>query len=106
MSPERRGGVAPSPKADAYSLAALLYLLITGQRPTGAVPRPSTFELDPRLDELFAEALQARLRLWLPGFCAAVRAEDRTGFWAGAAALLLAALDHNSLTTQPEERTV
>jgi len=56
---------------------------------------------DPR-----AEALQARLRLWLPGFCAAVRAEDRTGFWAGAAALLLAALDHNSLTTQPEERTV
>lgn len=57
VAPERRGGVAPSPKADAYSLAALLYLLITGQRPTGAVPRPSTFELDPRLDELFADAL-------------------------------------------------
>ncbi|PYF10924.1 TorA-specific chaperone [Rhodobacter viridis] len=56
---------------------------------------------DPR-----AEALQARLRLWLPGFCAAVRAEDRTGFWAGAAALLLAALDHATLIPQPEERTV
>jgi TorA-specific chaperone len=56
---------------------------------------------DPR-----AEALRDRLRLWLPGFCAAVRAEDRTGFWAGAAALLLAALDHHLLIPQPEERTV
>lgn len=56
---------------------------------------------DPR-----ADALRDRLRLWLPGFCAAVRAEDRTGFWAGAAALLLAALDHDELIPQPEERTV
>jgi len=57
VAPERRGGAAPTPKADAYSLAALLYLLVTGQRPTGAVPRPSALELDPRLDELFADAL-------------------------------------------------
>lgn len=56
---------------------------------------------DPR-----ARSLRDRLRLWLPGFCAAVRAEDRTGFFAGAAALLLAALDHDELIPQPEERTV
>nr|AAD13673.1 DorD [Rhodobacter capsulatus] len=56
---------------------------------------------DPR-----AGSLRDRLRLWLPGFCAAVRAEDRTGFFAGAAALLLAALVHDELIPQPEERTV
>lgn len=57
VAPERLGGGGPSPKADAYALAALLYALVTGRWPTGAVPRPSALELDPRLDALFAEAL-------------------------------------------------
>jgi tetratricopeptide (TPR) repeat protein len=57
VAPERRGGAAATPKADAYALAALLYLLVTGQPAVGSVPRPSTLALDPRLDELFADAL-------------------------------------------------
>lgn len=56
VAPERQDGLEGDAKADVYSLAALLYQLITGQRPVGAV-RASRFELDPRLDELFADAL-------------------------------------------------
>ncbi|MCH9682427.1 MAG: hypothetical protein K0V04_13400, partial [Deltaproteobacteria bacterium] len=57
VAPERLAGAGPTAKSDAYALAALLYRLITGRNPTGAVVRPSELELDARLDTLFAEAL-------------------------------------------------
>lgn len=56
VAPERQAGRRGDPRADVYSLAALLFRLITGQWPVGAV-RASRFELDPRLDDLFADAL-------------------------------------------------
>ncbi|MFD2174208.1 TorD/DmsD family molecular chaperone [Rhodobacter lacus] len=55
---------------------------------------------DPR-----AEDLVARLASWTPELLTAVKAVDSTGFWAGAADLLSAALAR-SLNRKPEERTV
>ncbi|SOC09105.1 TorD/DmsD family molecular chaperone [Rhodobacter maris] len=55
---------------------------------------------DPR-----AEDMAARLAGWTPDFLTAVKAVDPTGFWAGAADLLSAALAR-SLHRKPEERTV
>lgn len=40
--------------------------------------------------------LLARLTAWVPAFCELCAARDVSGFWAGAAAVLLAALDHES----------
>ncbi|MEM7156923.1 MAG: hypothetical protein AAF799_28995 [Myxococcota bacterium] len=56
VAPERLAGEA-TPGSDTYSLAALLYRLVTGRDAVGALVRPSTMQLDPRLDELFAEAM-------------------------------------------------
>ncbi len=57
VAPERLAGAGPTAKSDAYALAALLYRLVTGRHPTGAVVRPSALSLDARLDELFAQGL-------------------------------------------------
>lgn len=57
VAPERQAGSPPTPKTDAYAVAAVLYRMVTGREPVGAVPRPSALELDPRLDALFADAL-------------------------------------------------
>lgn len=57
VAPERLAGAPATAKADAYAVAALLYRLITGHDPVGAMLRPSTLQLDPRLDALFADAL-------------------------------------------------
>ncbi|MCB9716606.1 MAG: hypothetical protein H6712_22295 [Myxococcales bacterium] len=59
VAPERLAGDPASAAADAYALGALLYRLVTGRDPLGAVARPSALSLDARLDELFAEALHA-----------------------------------------------
>ncbi len=57
VAPERLAGEDASAKSDVYALTALLYRLLTGRDPIGAVLRPSTLDLDPRLDELVERAM-------------------------------------------------
>ncbi len=59
MAPEQLAGGAAVAASDVYSIAALLYRLLSGGAPAGAVPpvRAPDGRLDPRLDDLLRSAL-------------------------------------------------
>lgn len=59
VAPERLRGEPATAASDAYSVAAVLYRLVTGRDPVGAMPQPSALSLDSRLDDLFGKALHA-----------------------------------------------
>jgi len=59
MAPELLDGADATAASDVYSFAALIYRLLSGRAPSGAVP-PATarnVELDPRVDALLRDAL-------------------------------------------------
>jgi serine/threonine protein kinase len=59
VAPEQRYGLEFDERADQYSLAAIAYELLTGEKPLGSFPRPSACnpEVDERMDRVLARGL-------------------------------------------------
>jgi serine/threonine protein kinase len=59
VAPEQRFGLEVDERADQFSIAAIAYELLTGEKPLGAYPRPS--EVNPQVDDRLDRVVQRAL---------------------------------------------
>jgi hypothetical protein len=78
VAPEQQYGLKVDERADQYSLAAIAYELLTGEKPLGVFKPPSHYipRLGPRVDAVILQALQEDPAARLPSIQAFGRALD------------------------------